>query len=697
MPGHWAEVEPYADHTAPLLYRHRFTHPSPAEDQRLWLRFDGVLSTAEVWLDGTYVGDAEGYFSANSFEVTTQMAAADEHVLAVEVSCPVQGQGSRTNTSLTGSLQTGPLAPSVCPGGIWRPVSIERTGPVAIRHARLLCTKADADQAELLIRLVLHAVEHQEVRIDTSVLAPDGEAAAGGAEHHQLASGENRIEWTVPIDRPQRWWPAALAGVDAGHSADGGRGDQPRYDVSVAVRLADGAVSDRTDWRTGLRRIDIDNHLWSVNGHRLFVKGIAYGPADPFLNAVPADTLRDDLRTVREAGLDMVRVFGHIGRPEIYEEADRLGLLIWQDLPLVGGYSSKVRTRAKALARAAVDQLGHHPSVALWCGHVESNQPVLPEPGRGGIGRWPFSVGRHFARHILPTWNRSILDPIVGRELRNADNTRSTITRSGSLPSPGDPAGSDAHLWLGWHAGQASDLAEVLRRWPRLGAFPGGIGSQSVSVEDWDETAPTWAGAEIGAFNRYLPRRAYGNGTSWAAATRAYQADMIRTQIETLRRLKYRPTGGFCVFALADVDRAGGFGVLDSERRPKPAHATLIDACRPVVIIADLPPELVVPGEPLTLAVHAVNDLPYALGAVRVIARASAADGWRRTTTWAGELGADTCVKVGDFAFDAPGRQGAVEIDLELTSDDRLATNRYQTVVIPSAEAMRPATQATAD
>ena len=74
-----------------------------------------------------------------------------------------------------------------------------------------------------------------------------------------------------------------------------------------------------------------------------------------------------------DAGLDLLRVHAHVARPELYDAADEAGLLLWQDMPLQWGYARSVRKQAVRQARKAVDLLGHHPSIALWCGH---NEPV---------------------------------------------------------------------------------------------------------------------------------------------------------------------------------------------------------------------------------------------------------------------------------------------------------------------------------
>ena len=679
VPGHWGQAPSLADSAGPIVYRRRFRTDELVTDERRWLCFDGIMSDAEVWLDGQHLGDIGVYFAPHRFDVSdllqpTTGSAPDEHVLVVEVSCPQPG--AKAKRSLTGSLQSGPLAPSGSPGGIWRDVRIDTTGPVAIIRARLVCIEASAEQAILQFRVELDATEAGPVRIDTSIVGPDG-STAGGAAEHQVASGENHLEWTATITKPQRWWPASL-------------GRQHCYDVAIAVRAGDRAVSDRRHWRTGLRTASVDDLEWRVNGERLFIKGIAIGPHHRFLAEVDAAQFARDIQAVRDAGLNLIRVHGHITRPELYRAADELGVLIWQDLPLVGTYATGARSGVRAVARAAVDELGHHPSIVAWCGHDEPNGPPIPEPKPNGES--VSETTRRLTRHLLPSWNRSVLDPIVRRQLRSADPSRSVITRSGSLPNLVDFNGSDSHLWLGWHAAKAADLSEVIRRWPRLGTFIGAIGSQSVAVRDWPTTAPEWSTAESGAFARYLPRGAYPDGQSWAQATRAYQSELIRSQIETARRLKYRPTGGFCVVCLFDHDRAGGFGVLDAERRSKPALEALVDACRPVVVVCDPPPPIVTPGQRLSLALHVISDLRTELGPVRVSAQARL-DGWSVERHWEGHLGADSCSYIGTLSLRAPKETGALQIDLELEAPDRAATNRYRTVVIPSSEAISPANQ----
>ena len=150
-------------------------------------------------------------------------------------------------------------------------------------------------------------------------------------------------------------------------------------------------------------------HRWvlSVNGERLFLKGVnaahVHGPR------------RGDARgaaprrgACREAGLDLIRLHAHITRPELYEAADELGMLIWQDLPLQWGYARSVGKQAARQAAEAVDLLGHHPSVAIWCGH---NEPLTLDVRPGEPVDARCTAIEFVSGQELPSWNRSTSTP----------------------------------------------------------------------------------------------------------------------------------------------------------------------------------------------------------------------------------------------------------------------------------------------
>ena len=186
------------------------------------------------------------------------------------------------------------------------------------------------------------------------------------------------------------------------------------------------------------------------------------------------DVIERDLQHVLDLGLNAIRVHGHINRRCLYDRADELGLLILQDFPLERTHARSVRNRAVAQAEMAVEQLGHHPSIALWTAHNEpADTSIVPATD------WRARL-RDVAAQQLPSWNKTVLDRWVKRAFERNDPSRTTIAHSGVLPHFPQLDGTDSHLWYGWRQGEARDLERLARRMPRTVRFVSEFGSDSV-------------------------------------------------------------------------------------------------------------------------------------------------------------------------------------------------------------------------
>ena len=202
------------------------------------------------------------------------------------------------------------------------------------------------------------------------------------------------------------------------------------------------------------------------------------------------------------------------------------------------------------------------------------------------------------------------------------------------------------------------DMAGVLRRWPRLARFVSEFGAQAVpetadfmEPQRWPEL--DWAylqerhNLQPQHFERFVPPDEFATFDDWRAATQAYQAALIQLQIEDLRRLRYRPTGGFLQFCFADGHPGVTWSVLDFERRPKAGHGALTAACRSVLPMVD----------PRTGHVHVVNELRTPFPGAEIEVRIGDA-----TTAFGGDLAADSLAYVGKVLL--PRDCGAVTVVL---------------------------------
>lgn len=670
VPGHWRSTPEFVNSDGPLLLRTSFNAAQPAADQRSWIVLDGIFYQADVWLDGAYIGDPEGYFFPHSFDVSSLIRLGDEHVLAVEVACPPQ-KSHRGRHNITGVLQQWDAAdPNWNPGGLWRSVRLETTGPVRLDRLRVLCRDVNETRAHLRMHGRLDSDASRSVRIRTTV---DGVVIA--EIEQSLAKGTNAVDWNIDIDNPRLWWPVSL-------------GAQELTDVRVDV-VVDGVISHTRNVRTGMREVAMQDWIWSINGERLYLKGANLAPTRLDLGAVDAHAFRRDIELARDAGLDLLRVHGHIAPTALYEAADELGMLLWQDFPLQWGYARDVRRRAVTQAQEAVFELGHHPSIITWCAH---NEPAAMNIDLdAGQSRWK-NATRYLLGQQVPSWNKNILDRWVKRAFENDDDTRPTIAHSGVMPHLLEPGGSDSHLYFGWYHGYERDLPGFAASFPRMVRFVSEFGAQAVPQHhefidtsnwpnlDWETLEQTF-GLQRSMMENHVRVDDYHSFEAWSDATQVYQATLLRHHIEALRRLKYRPNGGFCLFMLNDSSPMISWSILDHKRSPKLAFHAVVEACRPVIVVADRLPATVAPGDCLALDVHVINDLREPLIDALLRAHLRWATG-EHEWSFVGTADADDCTRIATLQFVVPDAPGQLWLDLTLDAGSvAAATNRDESVI----------------
>jgi beta-mannosidase len=214
---------------------------------------------------------------------------------------------------------------------------------------------------------------------------------------------------------------------------------------------------------------------------------------------------------------------------------------------------------------------------------------------------------------------------------------------------------------------------------------------------DWADLEEHYC-LQKGIFDNLVPPANYETFEAWRDATQDYQARLIKEQVETLRRLKFGPTGGFAVFCLNDAQPAVSWSLLDYERVPKAAFDVLKKACAPVLVAADWPAPSYGPGAVLSVDVHVVNDLREPLGDAVLVARLLWAGGGR-AWRFAGEVPAGRSTFVGRLMARLPevaileaataggpsprGGPWPVELELQLrcASLPEPAANHYRTSI----------------
>tara|TARA_B100001996_G_scaffold5780_1_gene4883 strand:+ start:10 stop:2073 length:2064 start_codon:yes stop_codon:yes gene_type:complete len=649
VPGHWGLVDGFKDADGPLFYRTQFELEPPKSNQRFWLDLNGIFSQGDVWVDGSFLGVTEGYFFPHSLELTDVLKKQKEHLLAIEVTSPPDEEESEKR-SLTGfNNQNFNL------GGIWQPVHLRATGPIAFRHLRAVCVDANPTVATLAVRAVVETTHPCLTIFKTKILGIDH-------RHRQpLAAGENRVEWIIRIPRPALWWPHEL-------------GEQPLINAEFTLSTETGEISDRREKQIGFRSVRMKGQHWLINGEKIFLRGANVASLSQDLAGITTESANSCIEQALEANLNLIRVKGHVTHPSFYDAADRAGMLIWQDMPLTGGYHRSVREQGMRQARELVDNFGHHPSIIVWCGH-DSPDPVDTTRSAPSL-----------IEQQKPTWARSILDESIRRSLRRQDPSRPAIASSGTLPSLPRPQESNSHLWFGWHQGRAQDLAAYLDQQPWAGKFVSAFGSYSVP-EDLKINSEQWPIFDFAKLDvedentldtllRVFPPEMFSDFENWSATTRSQQAYLLKTQIEILRRRKYRPGGGFTFDSLFDHRHETTSGVIDQRGNFKPAYNAVSAACAQTIIIADPFFDLITSEQIVATNVTAIHDGREPIQQALVTSRLTIGDE-THINKWEGNIGADAAKHIGRIEYAVPRDVESVNLILELESEEATAYNQY--------------------
>jgi beta-mannosidase len=444
----------WVNDTAWAVERRFAATPSDIEGY-LTLTLENVDCIATVFLNGEEIARTQNTFIRYDVDVTGKVRAGDNMLrIAFEITRRVARARAEahpfpipfTTNYLTNGLEGVHMnfvrKPACHAGWDWgiclMPVGVY--GRMAIRRSRLarqesvqVAQKHTRAGVEVTLTTRVFAFAEGEVELAHQF---DGQTLGGVVA---VKKGENVFTHRHKVKDPQLWWPA-------------GQGEQPLYTLATTL---DGEMTTR---RIGLRQLewvvekDAIDHSFKcrVNGRDITMMGANWIPADAIPSRITPPVVRDLLESARAANMNMLRIWGG-GQYEpdwFYELCDELGLLIWHDFmfscmsyPSDRAFLDDVRTEITQQVR----RLGHHASIALWCGDNE----VI-----GSLSWYPETKANP-ERYVA---NYDRLNSMLGRIVEDEDPARRFWPSSPSLGyldfSDGwhsDTRG-DLHYWDVWHS-----------------------------------------------------------------------------------------------------------------------------------------------------------------------------------------------------------------------------------------------------
>lgn len=343
------------DETQAVWYRRQFDAPE-LDGGRLRLHFGAVDWQATVWVNGQEVGSHQGGFDAFSFDITQALRSEGPQTLVVKVLDPTN-RGNQPHGKQ--ALEPGSIVYTAVTG-IWQTVWLERTPATYIESLKLT---PDVDAGELAI--VANVVGPDADNAVIRARVPHGEGL------FYRKTGRSGKAFRLKIPNAELWTP-----------------ESPKlYDLEIEMAVGGGddgrEVVDKVASYFGMRKVELRR---AADGfERIFLNGepvFHFGPLDQGwwpdgLYTAPTDeALKYDIEVTKRYGFNMCRKHVKVEPARWYYWCDKLGLLVWQDMPSgdrhIGwnepdGERSPESERAfRTELREMLDELHNFPSIVVW-------------------------------------------------------------------------------------------------------------------------------------------------------------------------------------------------------------------------------------------------------------------------------------------------------------------------------------------
>jgi beta-galactosidase/beta-glucuronidase len=343
-----------------VWYARNFEVPEAWRGRDLLLHFGAVDYAATAWVNGQEVGHNRGGHVPFQFDIAPYVrAGANRLTLRVEDrQDPRQPRGKQSSTGLPHDIDY------YCTTGVWQTVWLEPVPPIRIEEIRVT-PHAEKNLVDLVV--YLHApAAHWRVEAELSY---QGQVVARAEDRLAISTASMTLE--VPYAK--LWSPAS----------------PHLYDLRVRL-FGSGEKLDEVASYVGIRGIRIRDGRLFLNGEETYLKLIldqGYWPQS-YLAAPSDEALQTDIGWAKKFGYNGARKHQKIEDPRWLYWCDRLGLLVWEEMPNGREWSSQGEERLAAEWMRAVRRDFNHPCIIAW---VPVNESMgFPSLGQQHPGQYAF-------------------------------------------------------------------------------------------------------------------------------------------------------------------------------------------------------------------------------------------------------------------------------------------------------------------
>ncbi len=373
VPMPWqAQFEDLRQTSGVAWYRRRFTvEPGllgSTSAGAAILHFGAADYQATVWLNGNRVGSHEGGYLPFEFDVIDLLAEGDNELLVriVDATDARDLYPDFPFSEVPHGKQSwyGPL------GGIWQSVWLELRPRL---HIAELQVSPSVEGASIAVGVTLSETPPDDCRILCTVTGPGGEKVSDGA-----------LEWRLqPVSESSGSGGRPADGMDAAASSPEAHlagvirlaappqlwsPDSPSLYIVTATLTVGGQAVDIASKTCGFRTVEARDGRIYLNSEPIYLRGMldqAYYP-ETIYTPPSLELLEAQARTAKALGFNCLRTHIKVEDPRYYDVADRLGLLIWTEIPNWALLTDASIERSRQTIRGIVARDGHHPSIIAW-------------------------------------------------------------------------------------------------------------------------------------------------------------------------------------------------------------------------------------------------------------------------------------------------------------------------------------------
>ena len=338
-------------------YRRSLEIPSDLGDRRVFLRFDGAMSHARVYVNGKEVGYWPYGYNTFAFDITSFVRPGEANTLAVR---------------LENKHESSRWYPGA---GLYRNVHLTFTSPVYVPlwGTQIQTPTVEASRAYVDVRTRIagtSTLSGRPLQVKTKILSPEGKVVAQREEQIQSTGTERLYHTGFDVERPQLW--------DI---------DQPHL-YKYVVELSDGGrLLDRDTTTFGIRSIELKaGDGFYLNGRKLKFQGAClHHDLGPLGAAVNEAAMRRQIRTMQDMGVNAIRTSHNMPAPEFVRLCDEMGMPVmaesfdcWAQPKVPNGYNLDFNEWHERDLVNLVHQFRNSPSVIMWSiGNEVPEQPSL--------------------------------------------------------------------------------------------------------------------------------------------------------------------------------------------------------------------------------------------------------------------------------------------------------------------------------